>query len=65
MTDLIATRRVEEERLAKCFPVSCPLEITQESSCAFPNIWPHVSAWVSLKGIRVGQSVSVSVMAPC
>lgn len=34
MTDPIAG----DERLAKCFHLSCPLKIAQESSCAPPNI---------------------------
>lgn len=32
--------------------ISLTLSIAQESACALPNIWSHVSAWAGLKGIR-------------
>lgn len=57
MTDPIAG----DERLAKCFHLSCPLKIAQESSCAPPSIWSDVGAWSFSKGIRACRSKCLCV----
>lgn len=61
MTDLIAKGRWEgggrKSGWQNVFippspPPFPPPSISQESACALPNIWSHVSAWTGSKGIR-------------
>lgn len=51
MTDPIAGGGRRTRRWQNVF-ISHPLNIAQESACALLNIWSHVSAWASSKGIR-------------